>query len=103
MKAPHDYRRLDPLLLSQIRLAAIALLATIEHAEFAFIRERIGATDGNLGAHMRKLVEAGYVEEAKQFVDRKPRTRYRLSRRGRAALQSHLDQLGKMIKGTDKR
>jgi DNA-binding MarR family transcriptional regulator len=97
MNASHDYRSLDPILLSRIRLAAITLLATVDQADFSFIRDRTGATDGNLGSHMKKLVEAGYVDEEKRFVERKPRTTYRLSRSGRSALKSHLDRLQAMI------
>ena len=96
-KPAHDYRRLDPLLASRIRLAAMALLATTEKAEFSFLREQTGASDGNLGAHMRKLVEAEYVVESKGFHDRRPKTSYCLTKAGRRALEVYLARLQRML------
>ncbi len=99
MTGQFDYRRQDTLLLSRIRLAAITLLATVEEADFTFLREQIGASDGNLGAHMQKLARAGYVDEQKGFHQRKPRTTYRLTKAGRQALEAHLETLQAMLQG----
>lgn len=100
MSGRHDYRGLDPLLASRIRLAATTLLATVETADFGFLRGQIGASDGNLGAHMLKLVEAGYVAEDKGFQGRRPQTRYSLTPAGRAALEAYLDRVRDMLDGT---
>jgi DNA-binding transcriptional ArsR family regulator len=97
MSVSHDYRQIDPLLASRIRLAAMTLLATVESADFSFLREQIGASDGNLGSHMQKLAAAGYVDEAKRFIKRKQNTRYRLTSAGRRALDSHLALLRAML------
>lgn len=102
MTGRFDYRLQDSLLLSRIRLAAITLLATVDEADFTFLREQIGASDGNLGAHMQKLVAAGYVEEDKRFEQRKPRTSYRLTATGRKALDEHLQTLQAMLQGNQK-
>ncbi len=99
MTGRFDYRLQNSLLLSRIRLAAITLLATVDEADFTFLREQIGASDGNLGAHMQKLVAAGYVEEDKRFEQRKPRTSYRLTATGRKALDEHLQTLQAMLQG----
>ena len=64
----------DPILLSQVRLGVISVLMTRESATFPDLRAVLGLTQGNLGAHLRKLEKAGYVEIIKEFVDRKPRT-----------------------------
>ena len=56
-----DYQQLDEIIHSRIRLAVMAILAAMEEAEFTFLRGKVNATDGNLGANMRKLEEAGYV------------------------------------------
>lgn len=101
MKRSHDYRQLDPLLVSRIRLAVMTLLATVARADFSFLRDQIGASDGNLGAHMQRLVAAGYVEESKRFIERKQNTSYRLSRRGRSALESHLALLRSLVEPDD--
>lgn len=88
---------LDELIHAPVRLAAMSILAAADDAEFTYLRERTGATDGNLGAHLRKLEEAGYVEATKSFEDRKPVTRYRLTRRGRQAFRRYVDHLETML------
>jgi DNA-binding MarR family transcriptional regulator len=76
---------LDPLIHEASRLVIVAVLSECESADFNFLLGTTGLTRGNLSAHMAKLVAAGYVGEAKQFVDRKQLTQYRLSPAGRAA------------------
>jgi len=71
------------------RLAAMANLFVVECADFVFLLNRTGLTNGNLSSHMGKLEAAGYVEVAKEFVDRKPRTMYRLTDEGRAAFEEY--------------
>jgi DNA-binding MarR family transcriptional regulator len=92
-----DYQLLDDVIHSRIRTAVMALLAGVDEADFTVLREKVGATDGNLGTHMRKLEQAGYVRARKSFVDRKPRTRYRLTDRGRRAFLKYVDRLQQMI------
>ena len=53
----------------------------------------LDASDGNLSVHARKLEEAGYIRVTKGFEDRKPKTEYRLTAKGRRALQEYLDQM----------
>lgn len=92
-----DYRQLDELIHSRIRLAVVSLLASVDDAEFTFLRERTGATDGNLGAHLRKLENAGYVAVEKTFIDRKPVSRYRLTANGRRAFRAYVERLGRLL------
>lgn len=80
-----DYQQLDDVIHSRIRLAIMAILAAVEDADFTYLRDKTGATDGNLGAHLRKLEDAGYVSVKKLFVDRKPVSRYGLTPGGRRA------------------
>ena len=94
-----DYQQLDDVIHSRIRLAIMSILASVEDAEFTYLRDRIGATDGNLGAHLRKLEEAGYVSVDKRFVDRKPVSRYALTAAGRDAFSRYVDRLESMISG----
>jgi len=77
---------MDELLLSKVRLAIVAQLVPVEWVTFTELQKSIAATNGNLGAHLAKLVEAGYVKEEKRFEGRRPQSRYRLTRTGRAAL-----------------
>lgn len=93
-----DYKQMDDIIHSRIRLAIMALLASVERAEFTFLREQIKATDGNLGTHLKKLEDAGYVAVHKHFVDRKPLTQYALTRKGRQAFAQYLQRLEKLLK-----
>jgi DNA-binding MarR family transcriptional regulator len=92
--------RLDALLQHRSRLGASALLAATESLSFSRLRQLLRETDGNLGAHLRKLEDAGYVEARKEFVDRKPVTWYRLTPFGRKALERHFDALGDLVRST---
>lgn len=93
-----DYQKLDDLIHSRIRLAVLALLITVDEAEFVFLKEKVNATDGNLSVHLKKLEDAGYIAVKKEFINRKPRTMYSLTKTGRKAFEAYLDNLEKMIK-----
>src|SRR5258706_1624299 len=81
--------RLDPLLQHRSRLGACVLLSTADVLNFSRLKALLGETDGNLGAQLRKLEEAGYVAVKKEFVDRKPVSWYSLTKAGRAAPKRH--------------
>ena len=91
-------RPLDPLLHSELRLAVISILIGVEHADFVYLRERTGATAGNLSVQIDKLSKAGYIEVEKGFVGRKPRTLCRITERGRAAFSDYVSALQEYIK-----
>ncbi len=76
----------------------MALLITVDEADFVFVKEKVNATDGNLSVHLKKLEDAAYINVKKEFIDRKPRTIYSLSKKGRNAFEAYLEQLEKMIK-----
>lgn len=95
--AEFDHTQLDDLIHSRIRLAVMAVLASVERAEFTFLRDKVNATDGNLGSHLRKLEEAGYITVAKRFAERKPVTDYALTPAGRAAFQAYLERLAALV------
>ena len=88
---------LDPVIHGKLRLALMSLLAGVEEAEFLWLRERTGATDGNLGAQMTKLEESGYVEVEKRFAGRKPQTVYRMTAKGREALAGYVAALKRLL------
>lgn len=93
-----DYRELDALIHSRIRLAIMAILAATESATFAFLKEQTGASDGNLGAHLRKLEEAGYLDVDKAFVGRTPTTSYALSAHGRGAFAEYVRRMESLLR-----
>ena len=95
---PFDHSHLDDVIHGRIRLGVVAYLATVETALFTELRDKVGATDGNLSAHLAKLEEAGYVSVAKSFAGRKPQTRLALTRSGRQAWSNWLDRIEKLTR-----
>ena len=90
---------LDPLVHAPVRLAVLSVLAGAEDADFVFLRESIGTTDGNLSTHLARLEEAGYVRIRKAFVGKKPHTTCAITRRGRKAFVAYLEQLERIVQG----
>lgn len=88
---------MDELLLSKVRLSVIAELVAAEWVTFSDLRDATDTTHGNLGSHLTKLVDAGYVREDKRFVGRRPQTRYRLTPAGRTALLRHVAALQELV------
>jgi DNA-binding MarR family transcriptional regulator len=84
---------LDRLIHERIRLGIVSALAANDALTFAELRDVLKTTDGNLSVHARKLEEAGYIRVTKGFEDRKPRTEYRLTPKGRRALEQYLQQM----------
>jgi DNA-binding transcriptional ArsR family regulator len=92
-----DPLSLDDRIHAKLRLAIMALLAGVEAAEFTHLRDELGATDGNLGSHLRKLGDAGFIAVSKAFEGRTPVTRYRLTEEGRRAFEAYLGQLARVL------
>jgi DNA-binding PadR family transcriptional regulator len=88
---------LDPIVHGQLRLAVLSILSGADEAEFTYLRDRLETTDGNLSVHLSKLETAGYVAVKKQFVNRKPKTVYRITDKGRAALLQYIDNLRTLL------
>ena len=88
---------LDAAFEHRARLAIGVLLAQHGEISFARFKQQLELTDGNLGAQLRKLEDAGYLALRRDFVERKPVTWYRLTAAGRAALDRHLVALQAMI------
>jgi len=85
------------MLLSKVRLGVIAALLNFDWIAFSELARSLDVSNGNLGAHLSKLVDAGYVDEEKSFVNRRPLTRYRLTKRGREAFAEHVSQLQSLL------
>ena len=88
---------LDPVVHGKLRLAVLSLLIGVEAADFTWLRQKTGSTDGNLGAQMLKLEEAGYVAMEKRFAGRKPQTLYRMTPAGRKALAAYVAALKQLL------
>ena len=87
------FKDLDPLLHSQLRLAIISLLISVESAEFTLIKEKTFATSGNLSVQLDKLEKAGYIEINKSFRAKRPLTTCRITKKGRGAFEAYVDTL----------
>jgi DNA-binding PadR family transcriptional regulator len=95
-----DLLRVDPLLVDRVRLAIMAALnATRGYLEFTEMLVTLELTRGNLAGHLRKLEEGGFIEVRKEFVDRKPKTSYRSTAKGKRELENYLLHIESMIKG----
>ena len=92
-----DLPELDPVIHGKLRLAILSLLSSVDDAEFTWLRDKTGSTDGNLGAHLLKLEEAGYIDVEKKFILRKPVTLYRMTEAGRNALASYIRALRTLL------
>ena len=93
---------LDRVIHERVRLAIVSALAVNDAMTFGDLKALLGATDGNLSVHARKLEEAGYVQCAKGFEGRVPRTEYRLTATGRRALEKYLAHMEALIRATRK-
>lgn len=87
------FKELDPLLHSQLRLSVISLLVGVKEAEFTFLKEKTGATAGNLSVQIGKLSEAGYIEVNKTFKDNYPNTNCKITPKGLAAFEEYVNNL----------
>ena len=94
---------LDRLIHERLRLGILSALAVNERLSFGDLRDLLGATDGNLSVHARRLEDAGYVLCEKTFAGRTPRTEYRLSAAGRRGFEKYLDHMDALIKATRKK
>jgi DNA-binding MarR family transcriptional regulator len=79
-------------------MAALVTLAPSEEVDFTYLRQLLEVTDGNLGAHLRKLEEAGYIAVNKTFVERKPRTYVAATPSGRKVFNEHVAALEEILK-----
>lgn len=93
-------RDFDRLVYERIRLGILSALAVNPTLTFSELKELLQTSDGNLSVHARKLEDAGYVDCNKTFEQRQPKTEYRLTARGRKALERYLDHMEALIEAT---
>ncbi|MEP2772696.1 MAG: transcriptional regulator [Fulvivirga sp.] len=93
----NQFKDLDPLLHSQLRLAVMSLLMSVKSAEFVHIKEKTGATAGNLSVQLDKLSTAGYIAISKSFKGKKPLTTCKITKQGIKAFESYVNTLKQYI------
>lgn len=92
------FKDLDPLLHSQLRLAVMSILISVDAAEFTFLKEKTNATAGNLSVQIDKLSEAGYISVEKSFRGKKPVTTCKITKAGLRAFEDYVQALKGYIK-----
>lgn len=91
-------RELNPLLHSQLRLAIMSLLLSVEEADFVYLKEKTEATAGNLSVQLDKLDQAGYIKTKKEFIGKKTRTSCSITDKGKIAMEDYINALREYIK-----
>jgi DNA-binding MarR family transcriptional regulator len=91
------FKDLDPVLHSQLRLAIMSLLISLESADFTFIKEKTRSTAGNLSVQIDKLSQAGYISVEKSFKGKKPLTTCRITQHGIKAFEDYVNALKQYI------
>jgi len=94
---PIDFNGLDTTVHGPVRLGALSALQIDGPLDFTSLKKRLEVTDGSLGMHMGKLEEEGYVKCAKAFVGKRPKTTYKITSRGRKALNDYLQAMRTLI------
>ena len=93
----HPTNRLNDDVHQRVRLGILAILDGAARADFKYLRETLGVTDGNLGRHIQVLEEAGFVTVEKVFENRRPRTWTKITRAGRAAFHAEVAALRELV------
>ena len=88
-----EFKELDPILHSQLRLAVVSLLISVREAEFTFLKEKTNSTAGNLSVQINKLKDAGYIEVTKQFSNNYPQTICKITKKGVDAFEDYVKAL----------
>lgn len=93
-------RSLDRVIHERLRLGIVSALSVNDALTFKDLKKILATTDGNLSVHSRKLEEAGYVSCEKKFEGRVPRSEYRLTAKGRTALEGYIEHMEALIRAT---
>lgn len=86
-------RELDPLLHSQLRLAVVSILMSVEEADFVYLKEKTNSTAGNLSVQIEKLSEAGYINAVRTLDGKHTRTICQMTKKGRKAFADYVEVL----------
>lgn len=92
-----DIGEIDDVIHGRMRLGIMAYLADAEVADFSSLKAALGATQGNLSIHLRKLEDAGYIDIEKSFLGRRPLTQARITSAGRWAFAAYLEALARLV------
>ena len=91
-------KELNPIIHSQLRLAIMTILLSVEEADFNYLKEKTEATAGNLSVQLDKLSTAGYIEVNKEFIGKKTHTTCHITTSGKEALEEYVEALKSYLK-----
>ncbi len=94
---PEKFAQLDPVIHSRIRLAILSILISVKEADFNYLKQTIGTTDGNLSTHLTKLEEKNYIKVTKAFKGKKPQTSCSLTAKGKQAFSKYLEAMDNLL------
>lgn len=95
------FNELDPLLHSQLRLAIMSVLMSVEEADFNYLKEKTEATSGNLSVQVNKLKDAGYITVKKSFKNNYPHTTCKVTEQGITAFENYVNALKQYLNPGD--
>ena len=99
---PSNLKNIDRVIHEPTRLMIMTQLYVIESADFLFLQHQLEMTPGNLSAHLSKLEKVGYVEIVKEFIERKPHTALKLTKKGRSAFKEYQQNLRQVFSDLSK-
>ena len=89
---------LDKAFENRVRLGIMSALVVNEYLDYNTLKDLLDVTDGNLASHLKSLEKSEYVEYKKEFLNRKPNTRYYATERGKAAFRKHINAIEQLLK-----
>ena len=98
MKSKFDHKALNKIIHAPVRLGIMTVLLSVDEVDFRFLKDKLELSDGNLSANMYKLEGAGLVSVNKFFKEKKPKTVYKITDKGREAFKKYVENLEKIIK-----
>ena len=101
-KNPSNLKNIDRIIHEPTRLMIMTQLYVVESADFLFLQHQLQMTPGNLSAHLSKLEKVGYVEIVKEFIERKPHTALKLTKKGRNSFKEYQKKLKQVFSGLPK-
>lgn len=99
--SPFDHSTINDVIHGRLRLGVMAYLSSVSPAIFGELRDKVGATDGNLSTHLKKLEEAGYIRQEKRLNGKRPQTQVFLTDAGRTAWLEWIQKMQSLINAAD--
>ena len=91
-------KELNPIIHSQLSLAIMTILLSVDEVDFNYLKEQTQATSGNISVQLEKLSSAGYIQVNKEFIGKKTRTSCRMTEEGKQAFEEYIETLKTYLK-----